>query len=396
MIHKVRETHKAATKEGIIVHTKNVASEVRIEVLPRKLGGETFLLVVFRRNLPVVPDILKRSNGNGNGKRARNRIARLESDLVESRGLVKSTNEKYEITYEELQANTEEISSSNEELQTINEELESSKEELQSANEELVNTNEELAKRNMELNISYAELKKVNGQLEQFAFISSHDLQEPLRKIQSFSSLLTTKEAKLNAFASKYSSKINESAQRMSRLLSDLLGFSLLGNDGKTRQQVDLNKIVKNVLEDYEAVIEKRHVVVRVSHLPSLFAEPVQINQLFHNLVGNAIKFSKSKPVITISSRKVNDKDYATYRELIRGTPYSVITVKDNGIGFDPIYAERIFILFQKLNDKKGVTGTGIGLAICKKIVEDHGGLIFATGKENGGAMFTIFLPMGN
>ncbi len=394
LLMQARKTEQIAKKEGIRIHNKNVLQEITIEVVPKKISDDLFMLVVFKEEMLFQP--LSNGNQNLNKGQKDKRIQRLETELVESRNIIRSTNEEYETTYEELQANSEEISSSNEELQSINEELESSKEELQSSNEELYTTNEELQKRNTELNESHKELKKVNEQLEQFAFISSHDLQEPLRKIQTFSSLLLTKEADLNAFAKKQSEKINSSAVRMSTLLNDLLSFSILVADQNKVIKVDLNKTIRNVILDFEEIIEKRKIDFTISVLPIILGEPIQMNQLFYNLIGNAIKFSADKPAISISSRESTPEDFSLHPELKKDTRYDTISVKDNGIGFEQKYADRIFTLFQRLQDKEDVEGTGIGLAICKKIVEDHSGFIFAEGKENVGATFTIFLPKLN
>lgn len=237
------------------------------------------------------------------------------------------------------------------------------------------------------------ELRKVNEHLAEFAFVSSHDLQEPLRKIQTFSSYLAQPEANLNEFARKYSQKINASASRMSMLLRDLLSFSLLGKGDKKLVTVDLNETLKHVVEDFELDIESKKAVINLSPLPSVKAEPVHMTQLFQNLISNALKFAKKDVVINITSEKVTKESLATY-ELSNDKQYVAISVSDNGGGFDERFAPKMFGLFQRLENIKGVEGTGVGLAICKKIVEDHGGTIFAKGKENEGATFTVVLPV--
>ncbi len=298
-------------------------------------------------------------------------IRKLEDELVQSRALIRTANEEYDTTYEELQANSEEILSTNEELQSINEELETSKEELQSSNEELTSTNAELHTRNMELIKSQEELKKANEQLAEFAFISSHDLQEPLRKIETFSNLLTNHpEAKLNDYSKKFAEKINVSAFRMSRLLKDLLRFSILiKKEDQKLITVDLNETLKNVIEDFEVIIEEKKATIKLSSLPTICAEPVQMNQLFHNLISNALKFSKENPEIIITSREITAEDYSKNLELNKDTNYIAISVKDNGIGFDDKHITTIFTLFQKLTNSKSGEGTGVGLAICKKLL---------------------------
>lgn len=240
---------------------------------------------------------------------------------------------------------------------------------------------------------SNKELKKVNEQLAEFAFISSHDLQEPLRKIQAFSSYLAQPEANLNDFAKNYSQKINASSSRMSTLIRDLLSFSLLSQVEKKLVKVDLNEILKNVIEDFELIIESKKAIINLSPLPSIYAEPAHMTQLFHNLIGNSLKFGTENIVINVTSEKVTKQSLAKY-ELNKDKQYVAINVNDNGIGFDQKYAPKMFTLFQRLDNKKGVEGSGVGLAICKKIVEDHGGIILAKGKENEGATFTVIFPV--
>lgn len=294
---------------------------------------------------------------------------------------------------DELNANNEEILFLNNEIESINSALRRSKEKLGTAKNELNTVNDELDKRNYELEVSQRELKKVNEQLEQFAFISNHDLQEPLRKIETFSGLLASSEADLNDYAKKYSGKINSSVSRMSALIKDLLSFSLVKSDDRKWINVDLNKTVKNVCENFAVIIAEKKANINAMPLPSIKADPAQMNQLFHNLLSNALNFAREIPVINISSRDVVADDFLKYPELIQDMNYVCINMRDTGIGFEQKYVSKIFVLFQRLNDLKRVEGTGTGLAICKKIVEDHRGFIYAKGEENQGATFTIFLP---
>ena len=240
---------------------------------------------------------------------------------------------------------------------------------------------------------SNKELKKVNEQLAEFAFISSHDLQEPLRKIQAFANYLAQPEANLNDFAKNYSQKINASSSRMSTLIRDLVNFSLLTQVDRKLVKVDLNEILKNVIEDFELIIDSKKATINVSTLPTIYAEPAHMSQLFHNLIGNALKFGKGNTVINVTSEKVTEQDLEKY-ELSKDKQYVSIIVSDNGIGFDQKFVPKMFTLFQMLNPIKGVEGSGVGLAICKKIVEDHGGIILAKGKENEGATFTVIFPV--
>jgi light-regulated signal transduction histidine kinase (bacteriophytochrome) len=248
--------------------------------------------------------------------------------------------------------------------------------------------------RTAELLKTNKQLKAANEQLEQFAFISSHDLQEPLRKIATFSDLLSHPDAALNEYARKYSDKINASATRMSALVKDLLTFSVLVNSGDRKLvPVNLSDLVNQVIIDFELTIEQKKAVITIFDLPVIQAVPVQISRLFHNLISNALKFSVSRPMITITSKSALAEDFSKHPELLKNRKYVSISINDNGIGFDEKYTEKMFILFQRLNELKGVAGSGVGLAICKKIVEDHAGFIFASSEKNVGSTFVIYLP---
>ncbi len=263
-------------------------------------------------------------------------------------------------------------------------------EELQATNEELVATNEEL----IEANTHFI---RANRELEQFAYVSSHDLQEPLRKIQVFTNILHQRySAELTPDAYIYLEKISSSANRMSSLIKDLLDYSRLSYNSSLFKEVDLNGILQHVITDYELLIQQKNIEVIADHLYTLNAIPIQMNQLFYNLVGNAIKFSKknSKSTITISSRLLSCEDVRTYTTLKENQRYQEIKIIDNGIGFSQQYAEQIFTIFQRLNDKSKYGGYGIGLALCKRIVENHSGIIYAKGIENEGATFVFILPI--
>ncbi|HEX6891213.1 MAG TPA: CheR family methyltransferase, partial [Chryseolinea sp.] len=394
LLQHARKTGKSTCKEGIRIENDKVTKEITIEVVPKHVSGDLFFLVVFKDHA-----VIKLPNSNGaksvgdNNQKDRT-ILKLEEELVRSRGLIRSTNEEYETTYEELQANNEEILSSNEELQSVNEELETSKEELQSAVEELTSTNEELRKRNKDLDASQKELLELNAQLEQYAFISSHDLQEPLRKIITFSNLMLGPEANLNSYGKKYTDKINASAFRLSSLLKDLLNFSSFINSRENFTTVDLNDTLKDVLKDFEKTIVEKKAVINIPLLPVIQAEPIQMNQLFHSLISNALKFNNGRPVINIISKKVTPEDSSIQQLLKQDTSYASISVQDNGIGFDEKYLDKIFNLFQRLGDKEHAEGTGLGLAICKKILINHRGFICAKSEKNQGSTFTVFLPL--
>lgn len=249
--------------------------------------------------------------------------------------------------------------------------------------------------RTVALEKSNNELLRINKELEQFAYVSSHDLQEPLRKIQTYSQLLSSKMEDAKEEEKNYLLKINNSAQRMSCLIKDLLDFSRVSKIDEQFVDTDLNKMLKNIIDDFELLIKQRNVKINIQNLPIIKAIPVQLNQLFYNLISNAIKFSEEEPIIDISFSIPTKEDFHHYKlgANIKNKKYIKITVKDNGIGFDQKYAEQVFIIFQRLNDRSKFAGTGIGLAICKKIIENHNGFIFAESVVNKGAKFSLFLP---
>ncbi len=247
------------------------------------------------------------------------------------------------------------------------------------------------------LQITNEELNQTNRQLDQFAYIASHDLQEPLRKIITYSLLLQDKHKEgLSTEAKSYLNKIEGASIRMRTLIEDLLNYSRLLQHEKLFVHTDLNELLNNILNHFELIIQERQAQIKLDKLPSIDAIPLQMNQLFHNLISNALKFSKKDvpPVITITTRTLSKKEVEQYSALNPSTSYCEIIVKDNGIGFEQQYSDKIFVIFQRLHNRETYVGTGIGLAITKKIVENHHGEIFADANENEGASFHIILPL--
>lgn len=248
------------------------------------------------------------------------------------------------------------------------------------------------------LEASAQELQRSNEELEQFAYVASHDLQEPLRKIRAFGDRLMTKFEGTALPGKEYVDRMQDAASRMQTLIDDLLTFSRVSRTNIEKQKVDLNKVVFNVLDDLQTSIAEKGAQVLATSLPTVLANETQMRQLFQNLISNGLKFTKpdQEPEIHIEARKAHkqevEKMNLNLEPLQKG--YHVITVKDNGIGFDQRYADKIFTLFQRLHGRSEYRGTGIGLAVCKKIVENSGGMIFATGKQGKGAMFHIYLPI--
>ncbi len=259
---------------------------------------------------------------------------------------------------------------------------------------EIFTMTDQLKATNAILEIKNQELERSNDELEQFAHIASHDLQEPLRKIQMFAGRLQEEIAtSINQQVLTYVEKINQSSQRMSNLIKDVLDYSSLHQKGLSTKKTDLNTIVKEVINDFDLIIEEKNAVIEYTTLPVLKGVPLQMSQLFGNLLSNSLKYAKKgvAPHIHISSIPVTQEEIKTY-SLPNGT-YSKITITDNGVGFEQEYAEKIFIAFQRLHGKQEFDGTGIGLALCRKIVDLHKGVIYATSKPGAGASFHLILP---
>ncbi len=247
--------------------------------------------------------------------------------------------------------------------------------------------------RTSELLTSNSALEKSNHELEQFAYIASHDLQEPLRKIQTFADIVK-EHLHDSAMTEKYFNKIYSSAHRMSRLINDVLNYSRLTKNGEQFINSDLNKILKDVLSDFELLIEQKQAVINYTDLPTIKGIPLQLHQLMANLISNSLKFAEKQPVVNITAKQLTPKEVRQYPALHLDNEYIQLVFSDNGIGFEQQYAEQIFIIFQRLNNLKSYSGTGIGLALCKKIVDHHNGIITAQSEPGKGATFTIILPV--
>jgi two-component system sensor kinase FixL len=241
-----------------------------------------------------------------------------------------------------------------------------------------------------------AELARSNAELEQFAYVASHDLQEPLRKIQAFGDRL---KAKVDAVGLQdgrdYLDRMQGAAARMSTLISDLLTFSRVISASQPFVSVDLNTVAKGVLSDLEVRIEQTKAKVEVGSLPAIEADPMQMRQLLQNLIGNALKFQPpdAQPHIQITAQILKNPFAGSPEE----DPYAEqceLTVQDNGIGFDEKYSEKIFAVFQRLHGRTEFEGTGVGLAVCRRITDRHGGTIRAQSKAGEGAKFIVTVPV--
>lgn len=240
------------------------------------------------------------------------------------------------------------------------------------------------------------ELEANNKELSAFNYVASHDLQEPLRKIQTFISRIEDKEAdKFSELGKDYLSRIQNASERMRLLIDDLLQFSRTNKSEKVLEIADLNKILENSKQELSQTIEEKKAIITNEELPTSKAIPFQMQQLFTNLINNSLKYSKKDTVPTINIRyEVVSAESEEQIPIKTKDKFHKITFKDNGIGFEQEYADKIFVLFGRLHNKNEYSGTGIGLAICKKIAENHKGYIFGKGESDVGAMFTIYLPI--
>ncbi|HEY5749361.1 MAG TPA: PAS domain-containing protein [Chryseolinea sp.] len=251
--------------------------------------------------------------------------------------------------------------------------------------------------RTTELHLLNQNLLKSNDELAQFAYVASHDLQEPLRKIQTFAGrILDVESRNLSERGRDYFQRMQSASVRMQQLIVDLLSFSRANTNEKYFEVTDLNHVLQLVKEQLKDTIDQKQAVILSSTLPVLNIISFQFEQLFTNLIANALKFSKTDvpPLIAIHADKVG-RDHVHHKDA-EDILYHRIVITDNGIGFEPQFNERIFQVFQRLHGKDEYPGTGIGLAICKKIIENHQGFIEAAGQLNKGAVFTVFVPARN
>jgi signal transduction histidine kinase len=249
-----------------------------------------------------------------------------------------------------------------------------------------------------ELQFKITDLNRSNSELEQFAYVASHDLQEPLRKIRIFISQLIHKyKSLIDEDGQVMFDKTENAAHRMQLLIEDLLNFSkTVKTTDIEKTPVNLNNILTSVLNDFSETITAKNAHVQVGELPGITAYPSQMTQLFQNLIGNALKFSKpdTPPVINISYHNIKGKEIEGIDKSRMLTDFYKITIEDNGIGFDEKYKEKIFVIFQRLHTNSQFVGTGIGLAICKRVVSNHNGMITVSSTLGKGTTFSVYLPV--
>ena len=241
------------------------------------------------------------------------------------------------------------------------------------------------------------ELRQSNENLRQFAQVASHDLQEPLRKIQTFGDILQNQfEDNLADGERDMIRRIQRSAKRMQMLIKDLLAYSQLASHRDPFEPVALNDVVRDVLSDLEIAVSEKNATVQVPHLPTILGSPSRLRQLFQNLIANSLKFKKANqsPVIQFDVRPATPNELPAALQNQTTSPFWLISVMDNGLGFDEKYKDRIFHPFQRLHDTSAFSGTGIGLAICQRVAESHGGAIDVSSQPNVGSTFKVFLPV--
>jgi two-component system CheB/CheR fusion protein len=344
--------------------------ELLEEIIPKNAYFENFELT---HNFPVIGEKIMLLNASRVIQKAHQEqlILLAINDITESALLQRKEKERLE--HDIIESNL------------YNQKLEKAVAERTAA---LARANETLAEKNNEL-------EGMNKDLESFAYVSSHDLQEPLRKIQTFTGrILETEFENLSENAKAYFGRMQESAKRMQTLIEDLLTYSHTSSMERKFEKTDLRIIIEDVKTELKEALLEKKATIKASDTCEADIIPFQFRQLMHNLISNALKFSKpgTPPQITIKSKLIKGRK-SENEKLAPDKEYCHISVSDNGIGFEPEFKERIFDIFQRLHGKSEYAGTGIGLAIVKKIVENHNGVITATSELNKGARFDIYIP---
>lgn len=354
--------------------------------MPNLNGFETAALIYERERLRHIPIIFITANNYGE----ENLFKGYRAGAVDY--IYKPVNpELLRVkvgVFVELYRKNQRLMAQEQKLVAINRSLELEVNERKASEEKVTELNKQLLE-------NIARLESANKDLDLFAFMASHDLQAPLRKIRMFSDrLLGNPGDALGKESRLYLSRIQEVSRRMQDLINDILRFSKISVEKQSFEEVDLNGVMEEVLSEMEGLIREKNAVITVDKLPVLPASTVLMGPLFSNLISNALKYSKKlgEPRVRIRYEEAPVGNGINGRE--PETRYGRIYIEDNGIGFDQKYAEQIFDMFRRLHANAEYEGTGIGLALCKKIVEMHKGFISALGKPGEGAVFIVSLPL--
>lgn len=287
-----------------------------------------------------------------------------------------------------------ELYKKNHQLLTQEQKLKSINKSLEIEIKDRIASEEKVNELNRQLLKNVEQLESTNKELDQFAYIASHDLQEPLRKIRTFSDRIISKYGdKLNDDGKIYFEKMQAACERMQTLINDILSFSKIAISKNDLVYTDMNRIIEEVVSDMDILIQEKNAKIRIEALPKLYVYPGIIKLLFQNLINNSLKYAqKDFPPEIFVTAKIEEPDNGSGKFTFN--KYCRISFQDNGIGFEQQYAEQIFTMFKRLHGNSEYAGTGIGLAICKKIVEEHKGYISAKSAVNKGSVFTISLPV--
>ncbi len=398
---KILDVNEASVKVTGVPREKLIDTDFSNYFTEPKKAQEGYLQVFEKGFVADYPLTIKHKNGNLTDVLYNASIYKDDKDNV--LGVFAAARDVTEqkwakdlrIANEELAFQNDEKGKRAAELGIANKELVFQNEEKEKRAAELIIANKELAFQNEEKEKRAAELVIANKELLAFTYVSSHDLQEPLRKIQTFVTIILEKEEKNLSDNGKYNfQRMQLAAGRMQQLIDDLLAFSRINTTELKFEKTDLNIIIEEVKSELKDTILEKNATIEATEICPVNIVPFQFRQLMYNLISNALKFSDtSRPSHIIIKSRIVKGNIVSNEKLSPEKNYCHITVSDNGIGFEPHFNERIFGVFQKLHSKEVYDGTGIGLAIVKKIVENHNGIITATGALNKGATFDIYIP---
>jgi signal transduction histidine kinase len=345
--------------------------------MPNLSGFETAALIYEREKLRNIPIIFITAHNYGDDNIFKGYQAGAVDYIYKpiNPGLLRA---KVGV-FVELYKKNQKLLAQEQKLITINKNLEAE------INERKI-SEEKIKALNLQLLQNIDKLETANKDLDRFAFMASHDLQEPLRKIRTFCDVLSRKYNSIDEEADKYLSRIQSAANRMQTLIKDILTFSKVSTQKNEFVKSNLNVLMEEVLTDFEVPVRDLKAKVMVDKLPDLYINPNLMRPLFSNIISNSLKYSKKEESLVI-------KIHSDFRDENTGSKYCRIFFEDNGIGFDQKYSEQIFKMFKRLHNHNEYEGTGIGLALCKKIVEEHGGYISAISSVGKGSTFIISLP---